>query len=88
MNMRLLITFYFFGIFSLLAQTKVSGYVFDEFNEPVSFANVIFKGSTQGTITDENGKCFLVCRLQRRTDGDEKKSKTATDFRLGVGCPP
>lgn len=59
MNMRLLITFYFFGIFSLLAQTKVSGYVFDEFNEPVSFANVIFKGSTQGTITDENGKFYL-----------------------------
>lgn len=57
--MRLLITFYFFGIFSLLAQTKVSGYVFDEFNEPVSFANVIFKGSTQGTITDENGKFYL-----------------------------
>lgn len=41
------------------AQTKVSGYVFDEYNEPISFANIIFKGSTQGTITDENGKFYL-----------------------------
>lgn len=41
------------------AQTKVSGYVFDEYNQPVSFANVIFKGSTKGTITDENGKFYL-----------------------------
>ena len=59
MNIRLLITFFFFGIISTIAQTKVSGYVFDEFNEPVSFANVIFKGSTIGTITNENGKFYL-----------------------------
>ncbi len=43
----------------LVAQTKVSGYVFDEYNQPVSFANVIFKGTTIGTITDENGKFYL-----------------------------
>lgn len=42
-----------------MAQTKVSGYVFDENNMPVSFANVIFQGSTEGTITDENGKFYL-----------------------------
>ena len=36
--------------------------MFDEFNEPVSFSNVIFKGSTQGTITDENGKFYLESR--------------------------
>ncbi len=59
MKIRLLTTFFFFGIISTIAQTKVSGYVFDEFNEPVSFANVIFKGSTIGTITDENGKFYL-----------------------------
>ncbi|MDO5978307.1 DUF5686 family protein [Flavivirga spongiicola] len=44
---------------STIAQTKASGYVFDEFNEPVAFANVIFKGSTIGTITNENGKFYL-----------------------------
>lgn len=59
MNLRLLSIFFFFGIISVFSQTKVSGYVFDEFNEPVSFANIIFKGSSQGTITDENGKFYL-----------------------------
>ncbi|GAA4233047.1 DUF5686 family protein [Postechiella marina] len=42
-----------------MAQTKVSGYVYDEYNEPVSFANVLFKGSTEGTITNENGRFYL-----------------------------
>jgi hypothetical protein len=42
-----------------LAQTKVSGYVFDEMDNPVSFANIIFKGSTEGTTTDENGRFYL-----------------------------
>ncbi|MCB4798558.1 DUF5686 and carboxypeptidase-like regulatory domain-containing protein [Neotamlana laminarinivorans] len=59
MKLKLLIALIFFGIFSAQSQTKVSGYVFDEFDQPVSFANVIFKGSTQGTITDENGKFYL-----------------------------
>lgn len=59
MRIKLLFIFFFFGIISTIAQTKVSGYVYDEFNEPVSFANVIFKGSTIGTITNENGKFYL-----------------------------
>lgn len=59
MNIKLVLAFFFFGIISIAAQTKVSGYVFDEYKEPVSFANVLFKGSTQGTITDENGKFYL-----------------------------
>lgn len=41
------------------AQTKISGYVYDESNEPVAFASVIFKGSTIGTTTNENGKFYL-----------------------------
>jgi predicted transcriptional regulator len=41
------------------AQTKVNGYVFDEANEPVAFATILFKGSIEGTITDENGKFYL-----------------------------
>ncbi|PSG91595.1 DUF5686 and carboxypeptidase-like regulatory domain-containing protein [Aurantibacter aestuarii] len=43
----------------LMAQTKVSGYVLDEMNEPVPFANVIFKNSTKGVITNENGKFYM-----------------------------
>ncbi|MBE9489957.1 MAG: carboxypeptidase-like regulatory domain-containing protein [Bacteroidetes bacterium] len=55
------IVYFFVFIFSLnaLSQTKVSGHVFDENNEPVSFSNVIFKGSSIGTITNENGKFYL-----------------------------
>ncbi|NNK88035.1 MAG: carboxypeptidase-like regulatory domain-containing protein [Flavobacteriaceae bacterium] len=40
-------------------QTKVSGYVFDDTDLPIPFANVIFKNSTEGTITDENGRFYL-----------------------------
>lgn len=59
MNLKLVFAFFFFGIISVYSQTKVSGYVFDEFNEPVAFANVLFKGSTEGTITNEDGKFYL-----------------------------
>ena len=31
----------------------------DVTKEPVSFANVIFKGSSEGTITNENGRFYL-----------------------------
>ncbi|MDO5988455.1 DUF5686 family protein [Flavivirga amylovorans] len=59
MKIKILFALYLLNVFFAIAQTKVSGYVFDEFNEPVSFANVIFKGSTIGTITNENGKFYL-----------------------------
>lgn len=53
---------YFFACLcslNIYAQTKVSGHVFDANNEPVSFANVVFKGSSIGTITNENGRFYL-----------------------------
>ena len=59
MKIKLLIVCLCFGFFSALAQTKVSGYVFDVNNEPIPFANVLFKGSTEGTITNEDGKFYL-----------------------------
>lgn len=60
LNLRyLFLIFGFFGICSTFAQTKVSGYVFDENNESVAYANVIFKGSTEGTITNEDGRFYL-----------------------------
>ncbi len=43
----------------LSAQTKVKGIVLDEQNEPIAFANIIFKNSTKGTTSDENGKFYL-----------------------------
>ncbi len=43
----------------VFAQTKVEGHIYDEFGDPVPFANVIFKNSSEGTITDENGRFYL-----------------------------
>jgi len=37
----------------------VSGIVVDEKNEPIPFANVYFKNSTEGVITNENGRFYL-----------------------------
>lgn len=59
MKKKLLILFLCFGIITAFAQTKVSGYVYDENNDPIPFANVLFKGSTEGTITNEDGKFYL-----------------------------
>ena len=43
----------------MVAQTKVSGVVYDEQDNPVPFANVIYVGSNEGTITNENGRFYL-----------------------------
>ena len=53
--------FLFFTFFSavLFAQTKVSGEIKDVNGEPVAFANVIFKDSNEGTITNEEGRFYL-----------------------------
>ena len=41
------------------AQTKVSGRIFDEVNEPLAYATILFKGSIEGTTSDENGRFYL-----------------------------
>ncbi len=60
MTKRILIFFILIHHFTnLFGQVKVSGVVLDTDKNPVSFANVIFKGSTVGTVSDENGKFYL-----------------------------
>jgi hypothetical protein len=54
----LIISFVAFTNF-LQGQTKVGGVVLDDTNGPVPYANVYFKNSTEGVITDENGKFYL-----------------------------
>lgn len=49
----------FFSCANLLAQTKVGGVIYDETNQPMSYANVYFKGSTEGIVSDENGRFYL-----------------------------
>ena len=53
--------FYILIFFTSLvqSQTKVSGEIKDEFGDPVAFANVFFKDSNEGTITNENGRFYL-----------------------------
>ncbi len=59
MKKALNLVFFFFGILITFSQTKVSGYLVDEENRPVAFANVLFKGSTEGTISNEDGLFYL-----------------------------
>ncbi|PWA08001.1 DUF5686 and carboxypeptidase-like regulatory domain-containing protein [Flavobacterium laiguense] len=56
----------FFGLFLLLAiaspifaQTKVSGIVVDKSKQPIPFANVVFKNSSTGTVTNEDGRFYM-----------------------------
>ncbi|WP_333808876.1 DUF5686 and carboxypeptidase-like regulatory domain-containing protein [Flavobacterium sp.] len=54
-----IVVFFLFLNAVLFAQTKVGGKVTDEFGEPIAFANVIFKNSKEGVITDENGNFYF-----------------------------
>jgi len=56
---QLLLIIVVLSALSSYAQTKVSGVVKDDYGEPVAFANVIFKDSNEGTITNENGRFYL-----------------------------
>jgi hypothetical protein len=44
----------------LQAQTKVSGNVKDTDGFPIAFANVLFPGSTIGTITNDDGSFYVA----------------------------
>ncbi|MEE9349354.1 MAG: DUF5686 family protein [Flavobacteriaceae bacterium] len=44
---------------TILAQTKVSGIVIDEFKDALPFVNIVFKNSTKGTSSDEKGTFYL-----------------------------
>jgi len=61
MKRTLLFAFLAFTVFTLsaLAQTKVSGVVLDNTAQPLPYVSVYFKGSSEGVISDENGKFYL-----------------------------
>jgi len=58
MKTKIILFFLFFST-TFLGQTKVGGKVVDDFGDPVAFANVIFKNSKEGVITDENGNFYF-----------------------------
>ncbi len=64
MNKKLLyLIVILFMLQNVHAQVKVSGIVVDEQSKPVPFANIIFKGSIEGTISDENGRFYLQSNI-------------------------
>jgi len=49
---------------SVSAQTKVRGLVIDsQTGEPLPFVNIVFKGTTTGTITDVEGNFFIQAHI-------------------------
>jgi Family of unknown function (DUF5686)/CarboxypepD_reg-like domain len=55
--------FFYFFIFlfsgSIVAQTKVSGVVYDEYNQTVPYVNICFKGVRECVTSDENGRFYI-----------------------------
>ena len=47
------------NIGSGFAQTKVSGIIVDKSNQPIPFANVVFKNSNEGVVSNEDGRFYL-----------------------------
>ena len=55
-----ILLFLLLGVFqTAIAQTRVGGIVLDGQGEPVAFANVLFKDSSEGTITNDNGRFYM-----------------------------
>ncbi len=53
----LLISFAFAN--NVTAQTKVSGIVVDNSNLPIPYANIVFKGSSTGVVSNEDGRFYI-----------------------------
>ncbi|WP_435624772.1 DUF5686 family protein [Flagellimonas sp.] len=45
--------------FVVSSQTKVGGIVLDDTGSPIAFANLVFKNSSEGTITNDNGRFYM-----------------------------
>ncbi|MDI5898895.1 DUF5686 and carboxypeptidase-like regulatory domain-containing protein [Flavobacterium yafengii] len=58
-NLLFLLFFLLVSANAVFAQTKVSGIVVDKSNQPIPFANVVFKDSSEGIVTNEDGKFYL-----------------------------
>lgn len=51
--------FLLFALSTAFSQTKVSGIIIDKKNQPIPFANVIFQGSNEGIVSNEDGRFYL-----------------------------
>ena len=58
---------FLFVIIPFFAQTKVSGIIVDKLKQPIPFANVIFKGSNEGVVSNEDGHFYLESKNNYKT---------------------
>ena len=65
-SLLLFLFIYLIG-FNVYSQTKVSGIIIDKKNQPVSYANVAFKNSNVGIVSDENGRFYLESDANYKT---------------------
>ena len=66
MNKVLFTLFTLLSLHTLLAQTKVSGIVVDQKNKPVAYATVGFPGTSEGVITNDDGRFYLESNESRK----------------------
>ena len=59
MKFRLTVFFFLVAIVLSWGQSKVGGHIFDGNGDPVAFANIVFKSSSEGTTSNENGRFYL-----------------------------
>ena len=61
MSKKLFFPILVFALFStaVFSQTKISGIVVDKKNQPISFASIAFKNSSEGVISNEDGRFYL-----------------------------
>lgn len=55
----ILIVVFFTLIHNGFGQTKVSGIVLDNSNQPIPYANIVFKGSNSGVVSNEDGRFYI-----------------------------
>ena len=60
MKKILILLIVFFALANnVVAQTKVSGVVVDNSNLPIPYANIVFKGSNTGVVSNEDGRFYI-----------------------------
>jgi len=60
MKKLFILLFVFFAILhNGFGQTKVSGIVLDNSNQPIPYANIVFKGSNTGVVSNEDGRFYI-----------------------------
>ena len=58
-NILILLILFFAFANKVAAQTKVSGIVVDNTGLPIPFANLVFKGSNTGVVSNEDGRFYI-----------------------------